>query len=32
MVGKSVVAHLVSNLGMSKRDAFDLVVRLKPEK
>ena len=32
MQGKTVVAHLMANLGLSKRDAFDLVVRLKPEK
>jgi 16S rRNA (cytidine1402-2'-O)-methyltransferase len=32
MQGKTVVAHLMANLGLSKREAFDLVVRLKPEK
>jgi 16S rRNA (cytidine1402-2'-O)-methyltransferase len=32
MSGKTVVAHLTDVVGMPKREAFDLVVRLKPEK
>jgi 16S rRNA (cytidine1402-2'-O)-methyltransferase len=32
MSGKTVVAHLSDVVGMPKREAFDLVVRLKPEK